>query len=161
LLLCFYQIGPFSRRWNPAERDPAWLLDLDPGPPFPKDLHLDLIKQALAATLQACFDLDERLEAAANWPEKPQLVSWSDILAKSYEQHELEGIARNPERRALRKQLNSLGKKLFRLMGSTDAMRDVADELASQKGRGGFQYQAGIIDHAWDGVGDDSDRWHC
>ena len=133
--------------------------------PLPKDQHLALIKQALAATLRARYELDCRQDAAAKAkgypiPETPPM-SCSDLLAINPIQLGLEATARRPEHKALRKQLKDLGKQLFRLMGSTNAMRDVAEELANEKGRGGFQYQAGILDHAWDGVGEGNDHWWC
>jgi hypothetical protein len=64
----------------------------------------------------------------------------------------------DPIGRSLREGVKQLGKTLFALTGSTDAMREscerVCDRDSAHWGR-----RADIIDKRWDGIGEGSDRW--
>jgi len=70
----------------------------------------------------------------------------------------LEGIIENPIKRALRKQLKELGQHLFTVLGTTDGMVKLAEEIADLD-PSHWGYRINIIDKAWDGVGKDGDRW--
>jgi hypothetical protein len=119
-----------------------------------KDENLALIADALHAALTARIEHDKRCaDAPRSQPIK--LVRFTDYDAT---RSRLEGIISNPVHAALRKVMHDLGKELFKLVGSTDAMLKVCNEVAtrtpSHEGR-----CLSIIDHAWNGIGDDHDRW--
>jgi hypothetical protein len=76
-----------------------------------------------------------------------------------WEKLNLDGIIEDPTRRALKDQLKQLGRRLFDVVGSLDAMRDVAEEVASMKPRN-WGTRIDIIDKNRDGIGDDvRGRW--
>jgi hypothetical protein len=69
-----------------------------------------------------------------------------------------EGIIDNPIKGAVRAQVTSLGKELYKLLGNTDAMREICNDVAARNPkREGWRLD--IIDKAWDGVGAGNDRW--
>ena len=59
---------------------------------------------------------------------------------------------------ALRQSVWRLGLHLFDAIGSTDGMHEVLDRIADlDPARSGER--ASIMNHAWDGVGSETDRW--
>jgi hypothetical protein len=122
-------------------------------PVLDKAEHVALIKAALEATLSARAEHDIREEERQDQEERLasfKLIPIGDLWQTSPEKLRLEGLAKDPVRYALRKQVRELGKELHQVLGNTDAMLDVAEEVAAKD----FQYRMTIIDKAWDGIGD-------
>jgi hypothetical protein len=123
--------------------------------------HLDLLKWAIAANLDARHKHDKRRERANRG--KPidlkaiDMTAW-DLMSTPDDQLYLEAVSRDPIRTALKEQLNDLGKRLYRLLGSTKAMQSVAEEVANWKPRY-WGTRIDIIAKNWDGVGAGNDRW--
>lgn len=121
---------------------------------------LPAIEDALHALVTAIGDHDAaQFEARASGPQEPlRAIMLGDITMESIEADRLRGIVRDPIRYALRVTLKGIGRDLFKVVGSTDAMLEslhrVADRDPVNAGRRGA-----IIDAAWNGLGDDGDRW--
>lgn len=71
---------------------------------------------------------------------------------------EIAQILRQPVYSACRIGVRRLGAHAFAVTGSTDGMREVADRVAdmapAEAGR-----RLATMNSAWDGVGNDADRW--
>jgi hypothetical protein len=117
-----------------------------------KEEHLALLKQAIAANLRARIEHDRRLTP----PTEFKIVNAFENTDPN--QLFLEGVVEDPIRKALRAQLKDLGWRLFRLLGSTDAMLAVAQEISELK-PGNWHYRIDIIDKTWDGIGEQGDFW--
>jgi hypothetical protein len=122
-------------------------------------VHLDMLKRAINANLTARIEHDRRRQTPAG-VSKIELINLADLVAADDNWLYLDEIISDPVRRALRVQLKTLGQRLFDLVGDTDRMRDVAEEVANQK-PGPWGKRINIIDKAWDGIGNDQDRWIC
>ncbi|HEY7301267.1 MAG TPA: hypothetical protein VH684_25535 [Xanthobacteraceae bacterium] len=129
-------------------------------PVLDKAEHVALLKQAIAANLDAREEHAKRQAAArAHEPPDFKLINCADLMRTPWEKLNLDGIIEDPTRRALKDQLKQLGRRLFDVVGSLDAMRDVAEEVASMKPRN-WGTRIDIIDKNWDGIGDDArGRW--
>jgi hypothetical protein len=95
--------------------------------------HLDMLKRAIHANLTARIEHDRRRQTAAGAEPRIELINAADLLAADDNWLYLDEIISDPIRRALRVQLKTLGQRLFDLVGDTDRMRDVAEEVANQK----------------------------
>lgn len=126
--------------------------------PFSHAEHLALLKQAIAANLRARIEYDEWRDSQATGPIKLELINAADLMRTSRDKLRLEEAIANPVRSALRSQLRDLGKRLFRLLGTTDAMLMVAEEVADMA-PGSPDRRINIIDKTWDGIGDKHDFW--
>jgi hypothetical protein len=120
--------------------------------------HLEMLKRAIHANLTTRIEHDRRRQTTAGAP-KIELINAADLLAADDNWLYLDEIISDPIRRALRVQLKTIGQRLFDLVGDTDRMRAVAEEVANQKPPCGKRID--IIDKAWDGVGNNEDRWIC
>jgi hypothetical protein len=126
-------------------------VDRTAAPVITKDEHLALLKLALEASLTARTKHDTREgQRRAKQPAQFKLTPWSYLAEMPAEKLRLEAMVRDPVRYALRKQVRDLGKGLYQVLGNTDAMLDMAEEVAAKD----FQYRMTIIDKAWDGIGD-------
>jgi hypothetical protein len=121
--------------------------------------HLTMLKRAIDANLTARIEHGQRGQKATTGA-MPELINMTDLLAASDDWLLYDEIITDPIRRALRVQLNMLGQRLFDLVGSTNRMRAIAEEVAEQKPRL-WGKCIDIIDKAWDGVGNNKDRWIC
>lgn len=123
-------------------------------PAINKADHLALLRRAIAANLDA-LEAHRHRRAESQPPTHIYPTMWA---AEPLEKLHLDSIIKDPARRALKEQLKKLGQQLFDIVGSTDAMRDVADEVANLNPRK-WGARAAILDKGWDGVGSDKDRW--
>jgi hypothetical protein len=129
-------------------------MDQIAAPVITKDEHLALLKLALKASLTARTEHDTREEQRrAKQPPRLKLTPWTCFGEKPDATIRLEAVARDPVRYALRKQVRDLGKELYQLLGNTNDMLEIAEEVAAPN----FQYRMNIIDKAWDGIG----HWHA
>lgn len=121
-----------------------------------REEHLELLKQAIAANIEARVRHDLWLQQQ---PPRPFKV-WrmNDLMATPDEKLHLDAIAHDPVLEALQTQLRKLGKDLFRLLGSTDAMLEVAEEIA-QRDPKNWQFRINLFDKNWDGLGTADDLW--
>ena len=140
-----------ARRQAQASAMPTKLSDAE---------HLDMLKQAIHANLTARIEYDARRQRTATGEPKLVAICLTDLVAADDNWLYLDEITSNPVRCALRVQLKTLGQHLFDLVGGTDRMRAVAEEVADQK-PGAWGKRIDIIDKAWDGVGSRTDRWIC
>ena len=116
-----------------------------------KNEHVAMLKQAIAASLSARIEHDQQQEqrfATSGADCELQVISAADLMEADPDQLFLESIIGDPIRRALRTQLKDLGWRLFRLLGSTDEMRAVAENVADLK-PGHWGRRIDIIDKAW------------
>lgn len=121
-----------------------------------KGEHLALLKEALAANIEARKRHEEWLQQQ---PPKPLQVWWlGDMTVEAMAKYDLEAIVHDPELEALRAQLRKLGKELFRLLGSTDAMLEVAEEIA-KRDPPNWDWCINLFDKNWDGLGNKDDIW--
>ncbi len=79
-------------------------------------------------------------------------------MDQSQEECELSSIVRDPQRYALRAGVRTVGRQLFRLLNSTDALGDVLERVADLD-PASYGRRASLMDHAWNGIGSDTDRW--
>lgn len=122
--------------------------------------RLAAMEDALHALITAIGDHDAaRFEARRSGPQEPlECIMLDDLTLESVEIDRLRGIASNPVRCALRGAVKDIGRDLFRAAGNTDAMLEVLHRVANRDpvnaGRRGA-----IIDSAWNGLGEGTDRW--
>jgi hypothetical protein len=138
------------------------MLEALPKAPITDEEHLTMLKRAIAANLDARIKHDIALAKQQKGVSDGDIQSFcgADIMAADSDWLYLDDLIANPIRKALRAQLKDLGWRLFRLTKSIETMRDVCLEAANKK-LGGFQARADIVDKAWNGIGDDHDRWWC
>jgi hypothetical protein len=113
--------------------------------------HLDLLKRAIAANLEARTELQIRDDNEPG-PGVLKVISAAELMDTPDEKLRLEEIIGNATLRALQKQIRDLGKELHRLLGSKDGMLEVAEEVANLDRRN-WEYRINIIDKNWDGIG--------
>jgi len=124
-----------------------------------KDEHLDMLKRAIITNLDARIEHDiRRKEAMAGGMPGIKLISGDDLIVADEEGAYLESVISDPVRWALRQQLKDLGWRLFRLLGTTNAMLSVAHEAADAEPER-FGRRINIIDKTWDGIGEGNDCW--
>jgi hypothetical protein len=124
--------------------------------PLTPDMHLALLKQAIAASLAAriAHELRREKEPVQGSPDPTR---WVDLAADDRQIH-LSDLIRDPVRKALRTQMRDLGKRLYQLVRNTNTMLELAEEIANLEPRR-WQYRMNVIDKAWDGIGEGADRW--
>jgi len=125
-----------------------------------EDEHLGLIKDAIDAVLRARLEYDNFLESKRTTDpikfEFIDMTGWGDPVPNNRDR--LRSIIKDPVRKSLRKTLKGLGKELFQLLGNTDAMLEVAEEVANREPKK-WGHRIDIIDKTWDGIGNDTDVW--
>ena len=131
-----------------------------PQGPLTKEEHLALLKLAIAANLTARVEHDRRQEAASrDRPIEFQVFSAADLMGADPNRLHLEDIIDDPVRMgAARATVRSWGSDLFNVLGTKDGMVEIAEEVADLDPPH-WGYRINIIDKAWDGVGQDDDRW--
>jgi hypothetical protein len=122
-----------------------------------KDEHLALLKRAIAANMRARVEHDLRCAEIAG-PFELKVISAQELFETDPNRLLLEGVVEDPVRKALRAQLKDLGWRLFHLLGNTDAMLTVAEEISNMK-PGNWHYRIDILDKTWDGIGKEGDWW--
>jgi hypothetical protein len=121
--------------------------------------HLAMLKKAIAANLAARVKHDIRQERDARGKAVEfKLICAAELMEADEDALYLESVIEDPIRKALRKQLKDLGWRLFRLLGNTDRMLEVAEEISNMK-PGSWQYRIDIFDKTWDGIGVGHDFW--
>jgi hypothetical protein len=125
-----------------------------------KEEHLALLRSAIDANLTARVEHAQRLaKAAEGKPCELKIVYSAEFMANwNPARSSLEDIVEDAVVAALRKQLTSLGKQLYKLVGSTDIMGDIADEVAGDKH---WHYRIDLLSKNWDGIGSGDDRWYA
>ena len=126
-----------------------------------KEEHLDLLKQAIAANLDARQEHAERQNrASSGMPPDLQLISAAILMETPEEKLYLESVINDPIRRALKEQLKDLGRRLFRLLGNIEEMLQVAEEVANLRPQK-WEIRINIIDKNWDGIGAGTHFWRA
>jgi hypothetical protein len=119
-----------------------------------------MLKKAIAANLAAREEHDKRQHEAfekSGAEPKLEFFSAAELAEADPNLLYLEGIVTDPVRKALRKQLKSLGWRLCGLLGNTRAMVPIAEEIADIEGS--YGNRVNMIDKCWDGIGKDKDWW--
>jgi hypothetical protein len=119
---------------------------------------LELIEQALDETLQ-------ELRQAQNKParKKPSAAAWvywveDECTAASEQFLALSEMIVAPVRSSLRNQLHAIGWLLFREVGSTQTMKDIAEWVAALD-VDDYDFRIEALDCAFVGVGEGEDVW--
>ena len=127
-----------------------------------KTQHVAMLKAAIAANLDA---REKHAAMLARRPASPaedikdiKVINCADLLGADDNWLELDEIIADPIRRALKAQMKHLGKRLYAVVGSTDAMREVCEEVANYNPKR-WGTRTDIMDKNWNGVGDGNDRW--
>lgn len=112
-------------------------------------------ERALDLLLRAIIRHDDERAAARVGPPPIRLFAFEgiDVTRLGFE-----ALTGDPVRHALRRGVRGIGRELYRLGGTTEAMLRslyrVCDLDPVAEGR-----RLSITDHAWDGIGADNDRW--
>jgi hypothetical protein len=127
-----------------------------------KEEHLALLKKAIAANLRARIEHDvaANLRARIEHDARKETGAAELEFIGDLDRLDLDEIIADPIRKALRKQLHALGERLFRLLGNTAGMLDVAEQISDMK-PGSWQRRIDIFSKAWDGIGEGDDRWYA
>jgi hypothetical protein len=123
--------------------------------------HVDMLKRAIAANLEARMDHDRRQRRQRDRraePSRLEFINAADLARADADWLYLEEVIRDPVRKALRKQLRDLGQQLFDVLGTTAGMRDIACAIANLD-RKHWHHRINILDKGWDGVGAGTCRW--
>jgi hypothetical protein len=128
-----------------------------PEGPLSHDDHLELLKQAIASSLDARLKHEARLrEENKDKPQHCKIFSVRDLIRADANWLYLDEVIENPIRKALRRQLQQLGKRLFDLVGTTADILEIAEEIANPRN---YYSCFNIMDKNWDGIGSDTDAW--
>jgi hypothetical protein len=132
--------------------------DVAATPEAAAQIHADIeaCDRALDALLSAIIN---NPPPASQEPIRSTPIRWQDPKAiPPRGSVNLPLLIRDPIGTACRAEIRRIGVELFRLTGSTGAMRKVAERVAerdpSKEGR-----RASIIDSAWNGIGEGNNRW--
>lgn len=130
--------------------------------------HLAELENALADLLDALIEHRERrAEAASRQPvpiaatpletfcaaDIPKNIPKRDTAAA-----DRRPLARDPVGWALRRGVTQIGRYIFDVAGSTEVMRDALERVAERRPEH-YSRRGSIIDHAWNSIGSDRDRW--
>lgn len=117
---------------------------------------IEKIENALHEILQAREAID--LKRVKDYSEPVEPISVNAFVHRSIEEIEFSSLVNDPVFWGMRKAMKALGAALFEITGSTEEMSTVLKHVAM---RVPDQYlrRANRIDKAWDGIGDEKDRW--
>lgn len=120
---------------------------------------VEKIENALDELLTAIIEHDVRRAKLAQL-QTPQIAETPvvGLMTKAVDEHDLGSLVQDPVRQALRYSVKRLGGHLFRLLGNTDAMRDVLERVAARDQRH-YHQRANIMDKKWGGIGSGRDIW--
>ena len=120
------------------------------------------LERALDVLLTAMLEEDRKLAETAGASSFKAHVFTAADLQRAARLTRLEmdvtDLQRQPVRAACRQAVRRIGEHLFKILGSTDGMREVLERAADMVPEQ-YGHRASIVDHAWDGIGSDSDRW--
>lgn len=121
------------------------------------------IEDALDALLRATME-HEKDKRSRVVTESPRAIRATPFVFReptsipTRDDNRTDWIASDPVYGALGLAVRWLGERIFKMTGSVDAMRDVAHRVAardpSHNGR-----RLSILNHRWDWIGNDKDRW--
>ena len=124
---------------------------------------LESLERALDALLTAIITEDWKVREAAAGPAN---IVAAAVTAESLERAgrmtrldlDVADLVRNPVRAACRQAVRRIGERLFKVCGTISGMSQVAERVAAWDPPQ-YGMRAAIIDHAWDGVGEGTNRW--
>lgn len=113
---------------------------------------LHAIEDALDAVLTAIHKHD------AEQPKRPlKAVSFAEIVERDIDS-DVEELTEDPVGAALRQAVWRLGKKLYSILGETNAMSSVLERVASRD-PANYGKRVSIMDNRWEGIGSGNDVW--
>ena len=124
------------------------------------DAEIDDLERALDALLRTMTAEDDK---PADGPVEIVVVTAASLMAAGRMSRldlDISDLKRRPLRAACRQAVRRIGEHLFKVTGSTDAMSDILERVCDMDPPR-YGHRASIVDHAWDGLGTDSDRWCC
>jgi hypothetical protein len=119
-----------------------------------KEQHIAMLRAAITANLDARYAHDKRCWRAARRNPSGELeaICAAGLVGADPDWLYLDVVLENPVKRVLRVQLNDLSWRLFRGLGTTDGMCEIAEKAARPRAKG-WGHRMSIVDHAWDGIG--------
>ena len=117
----------------------------------------DRIENALADLLTAAIDDDARVMQTRSDRLVATPFRMPERIATRAE-IEISALLDQPVGAACRQSIRRLGFRLFEVTGSTDGMRDVGERAADQDPQR-YGRRVAIVDSAWNGIGNETDRW--
>jgi hypothetical protein len=106
--------------------------------------------------------LTELIELRASVQVLPQTFMLSeqinDASLSTMVRSDAEALAENPLQSSLRQAVRTLGKALYREVGTVEEMREVAERVCVSDEINAVKRLA-IVDSAWNGIGRGEDRW--
>lgn len=118
----------------------------------PDEREVEAIGRALDALLRTLIANDLNRRSRPTGSKSPVRMDMSNYPSAA------ERFSADPIGEACREAVRNFGERLFDVLGSTDAMRDVLNRVAEMDpARAGRR--ASILDHGWDGIGSNADRW--
>ena len=114
------------------------------------------IEAALDALL-AAIEADAAREIDGH-PVNVDILSLAEIMRTEPDVFRVAELAENPVGRSCRESIKSLGKALFRVGGSTDAMREVMERVAERSPAKRYR-RLNLLDKWWNGIGAGADVW--
>ena len=121
--------------------------------------EIERIKAALDALLTLAIEHDMRPRAGPPGPLK--LISCAELFAKpipTRREFEINRVLDDPICGATRNAIRLLGERLFEVVGNTDSMRGILEEVATRDDRH-WGRRIDIMDKRWNGIGAGADRW--
>ena len=120
------------------------------------DEKIALIEDALHELLLARREWE--ISGLSRSRQKP--VTFTPFKFLDLDEMAFESLTADPIRWGLRTCMKRLGEVLFSITGSTEKMQPVLERVASRDPES-YGRRASIIDKAWDGIGNDRDRWYA
>lgn len=117
-------------------------------------------EQALRELVTAIVDHDASRLPRSSGSIKATPFRMVPIESLTLDRIAVKEILADPVRGALRQAVRRMGRELYRLKGSTDAMIFSYDKVADMdddEAKGARR--AAIMDSAWNGIGEGDDRW--
>lgn len=111
------------------------------------------IEEALDELLAVILDERDKRAGAETQGITASPYAWPDPRDKSHWQNlKLQGLVARPVESACREMVKTLGRHLYRLTGSFDAMQEAAERVADRDPPR-YGRRASILNSAWDGIG--------
>ena len=119
----------------------------------------DRIENALDELVTAIIEHD------AKWAKSAQVHTpaiaerpVAKLMVRTADNVDPASLVGDPVGEALRQTVRDLGGELFRLLGSTKAMRAVLERVAGRDQRR-YRQRLNVMDKTWNGIGSDHDLW--
>ena len=121
-------------------------------------IETEAVERALDVLLRAMIDEDGKRVPNVDCTVVFLASNLQHMKLPTRTEMDVKAIVDEPVRAACKQAVRKLGEHLFKALGNTEAMSDLLERVADMDPPR-YSYRAGIMDKAWDGIGNERDRW--